>query len=341
MKKEDRATRWAKLLGVELDAPASEDLQAFVQRAKPTSPPRLQQDCLSLQRKHRFFQEADLRNSMELMLGYYLQTEKAGYVTGMHEVAAPFFLLGFQRFASVFACFVAFVKKMAPPVFLRDASASVACRCVHKLLLYHDPALCSSLDARMQAPGQLAEKWLLTLFASCIDFTLLMGFWELCLKEDSLSLPLFLAVALMQQNRDQLLSRKKEAQITVEIVSLEQLNPLCQEALALQHRTPKYFIRLVESILNGNSADLAYLDTTLVLSTGPEDVQTAHAGTFVIDFRSSQEYELGHYPCSYNLPQHLHLSYDVYRGLRSCGQCSQASLPTSSALLARHVTLLC
>lgn len=338
MKKEDRAVRWAKLLELEPNAPASPDLQAFVQRAKPTSPPRLQQDCLSLQRKHHFFQEADLRNSMELMLCYYLQTEKAVYVTGMHEVAAPFFLLGCQRFANVYACFAAFVKKMAPPVFHRDASAQIACRCVHKLLLYHDPALCSSLDARMQVPGQFAEKWLQTLFAGCIDFPLLVSFWELCLKEDSVVLPLFLAVVLVQQHRDQLLSRRKEGPIAVEIASLEQLSPLCQEAVGLQHRTPKSFVQEIEGILKGNSAALARLDTYLVLTTSSEDVQIAHVGTFVIDFRSSQDYQCGHYPCSYNLSRDLRLSYDVYRGLRSYGQCSQASPPISSAPLARPVT---
>lgn len=314
MRREDRASRWAKLLGVDLNSAASQDLQAFVQRTQPPVSSRLQQDCLSLQRRHHFFQEADLRSSMELMLSYFLQKEGMTYVSGMHEVAAPFFLLGCQRFGSVCECFGQFVKRLTPAVFSRDTSAQLACRCVHKLLLYHDPALCTALDARMQSPGQFAEKWLQTLFASHLDFMLLLSFWELCLKEENISLPLFLAVVFVKQQREQLLARKKDLQVTIEVTSLEQLTPLCQEALALQHRSPKSFVQLIESVLLGNTDDIHLLDTSMVLSTTPEEVQTSHNGTFVIDLRSSQEYQRGHYPNSYNLSRDLHLSYDIHRG---------------------------
>ena len=313
MKKEDRATRWAKLLSIDPQSAVLLDIEQFAEQSKP--PPhvqtRIQQDCLTLQRRHHYFQEANLRNSLELLLSYYIHKERISYVSGMQEVMAPFFLMGFQRFDSVYACFSGFVNRMMPGAFQKESSMGVACKLLHKLLLYHDPALCTSLDAKMIMPAQYAEKWFLTLFANCIDFMLLISFWELALKENNLSLPLFFALVLVQKHRDQLLTRKSSSkeppQISLEINSIEELDPLCQEAIALQHQTPKSFIRVIEEAV-GRLREVEGLEEMFVMQISPEDVQIARAGNFVIDLRRSADYQRGHYPCSYNLSKDLKMT---------------------------------
>ena len=308
-------TRWSKLLGIDVTPKAAAGLDYFAEHSKldPREQAVIRQDCEMLQRRLHYFKEVDLRNTLELLACYYVHTEKVTYVSGLHEVLAPFFLMGFRSFKSVYACFLAFVKKMMPRVFLREGSVEISCKLLHTLLLYHEPALCSGLDAKMLSTASFAEKWFLTLYAETIDVPLLLAFWELCLKENNITLPHFFAVVLVKHYRDQLLARKSpkdQPRINLGQLDLDQLDALCQEAIALQVQTPQSFVQLVEALVFNapRPQELMVLNSHFSLSITPEDLQPAKPGFVVIDLRPHADYLRGHYPCSYNLASDLNIT---------------------------------
>lgn len=328
MKKEDRVTRWSKLLGIDVTAKSSAGLDYFAEHSKldPREQAAIRADCELLQRRLHYFKETDLRNTVELLASYYVHTEKVAYASGLHEVLAPFFLMGFRSFKSVYACFLAFVKKMMPRVFLREGSVEVSCKLLHTLLLYHEPGLCSALDARMLNTASFAEKWFLTLYADTIDVPLLLAFWELCLKENNVTLPHFFAVVLIKHHKDQLLARKtpkEQPRINLSQLDLDQLDALCQEAITLQLQTPASFLQLIEALVftQPRPQDLMVLNSHFSLSVTPEDMQAPKPGMVVIDLRTSAEYQRGHYPCSYNLAADLNITTgkEASSGQRSYG----------------------
>lgn len=315
MKKEDRVTRWSKLLGIDVTPKSSAGLDYFAEHSKldPREQAAIRADCEQLQRRLHYFKETDLRNTLELLASYYVHTEKVTYVSGLHEVLAPFFLMGFRSFKSVYACFLAFVKKMMPHVFQREGSVEVSCKLLHTLLLYHEPGLCSALDARMMNTASFAEKWFLTLYADTIDVPLLLAFWELCLKESNITLPHFFAVVLIKHHRDQLLARrppKEQPRIVLNQLDLDQLDALCQEAITLQLQTPPSFQQLIESLVfsQPQPQDLMVLNSHFSLSVTSADILAQRPSMIVIDLRSTAEYQKGHYPCSYNLAADLNIT---------------------------------
>jgi hypothetical protein len=258
-----------------------------------------------LQRRLPIFAENELQSTLELLLTIYCRTEKVPYNSGMHELLAPFFLMGFQNFKTVFLSFRAFVSRFVPRVFHPNSSLALTCEAFHKLMLYHEPVLCSALDAKLMAPSAYAQRWFMTLFANSLDTSLLISFWEFCLQEDNPTLPYFFGLVVVSRSR----AKKNSEVLEFKVDSLKDLDDMCQEALVLQQATPHSFVEMLAEVAAHKETPThltqMYLSSRATLPTLPPDLTVRSCGYFVIDMRSSKEFYLGHYPNSFNLSSDL------------------------------------
>jgi hypothetical protein len=344
MSTNDRVTRWSNLL--DLDSQPTNILEDFSlnhpQQASIHAG-AIYADCLSLQRRLHIFEENELQSTLELLLTIYCKTEGVPYKSGMHELLAPFFLMGFQNFKTVFLSFRAFVQRFVPRVFQPNSSLTLTCQAFHKLLLYHEPVLCSALDARMQVPSSYAERWFVTLFANSLDVSLLLAFWEFCLQEDNPTLPYFFGLVVVSRSRAQVLSKKKTEFLDFKVDNIKELDDMCQEALVYQQDTPQSFVDMLSEAATQEHAPThltqMYLSSRLALPILPPDLISKNPCYFVIDIRPSEEFCTGHYPNSYNLSSDLHTSTGTaLHRQRRRGTSYQGFPPTSPAALARPVT---
>ena len=95
------------------------------------------------------------------------------------------------------------------------------------------------------------------------------------------------------------------------IYELEELDDLCQEALSLQHQTPKSYVDMMGKIIadkNIPDSEIIELLDSVALTVLPCEVQAPKPGLFVIDLRHITEYTTGHYPQAFNFPRKLKLS---------------------------------
>ena len=319
MIKEDRATRWSNLL--KIDRHIITDLDVLSPEFQKDHPDQLQiySDCQEVQHHLPMFEEAELKDYLELLLTFYCKTENIPYVSGMHEVMAAFFLLGFSGLKKVYTAFKLFVKKMMPKVFSTNSSISVIYKLFHHILMYHEPLLCSALDGKMISPSVYANKWFTTLFASSLNISLLLAFWEFCLQEQNTSLPYFFALVLLGKVKEKILNKKNLTTADIDLFKiyineLEELDDLCQEALSLQHQTPKTFVELMVKVVSENSNEDEILNELIdspALTVLPIEVQNQKPGLFVIDLRPLSEYIAGHYPQAFNFPRELKLSTGI------------------------------
>lgn len=319
MIKEDRATRWNHLL--KIDKHSNHGLQGLTPDFKRdhADQQQIHLDCHEIQNQLPMFEESELRECLEMLLTYYCKTEKVPYSSGMHEVMAAFFLLGFSGLKTVYIAFKRFVRKMMPRVFKEDSSIPLVYKVFHQLLMYHEPLLCSALDGKMITPQIYANKWFTTLFASSLNISLLLAFWEFCLQERNPTLPYFLALVYLGKTKEKILNKRNLSIVDLElfqfyISELESLDDLCQEALSLQHQTPKTYVDMMESLISDRkvpeSKSLTLIDS-VALSIFPSEVVLAKPGLFVIDMRPIEEYTSGHYPQAFNFPRSLKLSTGI------------------------------
>ena len=316
MIKEDRATRWNTLLKIDHHSMSNlQDLTPDYKRDHPDQS-QIHTDCQEIQSQLPMFEESELKEYLELLLTYYCKTEKLPYSSGMHEVMAAFFLLGFSGLKAVYIAFKLFVRKMMPRAFKEDSSVPLTYKVFHQLLMYHEPLLCSALDGKMITPQIYAYKWFKTLFASSLNISLLLAFWEFCLQEQNPTLPYFFALVYLSKNKEKILNKRNLSMNDLEvfqfyICELESLDELCQEALALQHQTPKSYVEMMETIITERKfpeAETLDLIDSVALTILPSEVQMPKPGLFVIDLRPMEEYMSGHYPQSFNFPRTLQLS---------------------------------
>lgn len=67
-------------------------------------------------------------------------------MTGMHEMMAPFFLIGFQSVNTLYVCFEKFMAKCVPTLYADSGRTfDLLARVFHHLLLYHDPLIGNQL----------------------------------------------------------------------------------------------------------------------------------------------------------------------------------------------------
>lgn len=318
MIKEDRATRWTNLL--KIDKHSMSKLGNLTPDFELDHEDQLaiHADCQDIQSQLPMFEENELRVYLELLLTYYCKSKKIPYTSGMHEVMAAFFLLGFSGIKTVYSAFDLFIRKMMPCIFHLPSSLPSTFKLFHQLLMYHEPLLCSTLDGKMILPSTYGSKWFTTLFASSLNISLLLAFWEFCLQEQNPTLPYFFGLVYMSKIKEKVLNKKNLSVNDLDlfqfyITELEELDDLCQEALSMQSQTPTSFVTLIEKVVMNKHIDLdaEALIESVALSVLPSDAFIPKPGRFVVDLRAKKVYMSGHYPQAFNFPSKLKLSTGI------------------------------
>lgn len=274
---------------------------------------QIHQDCQSLQKKCSLFLESDLKNALEMLLTFYCKSNSISYVSGLHEILAPFFVLRFTSLKTVYGAFSAFIEKMMPRLFLKESSINYSYKIFQRLLLYHDPLLSNNLQSAISNNSLIIEKWFYSCMSSCLDITMLLEFWERCLVEKSTVFPYYFAVAMLIKKRD-LLTKKHKKRIILEIniTEIDELNAIMRDAENLQNTTPKFFNRLIRKLVVNedmpDSLDIYSLENTLILPISCKEVKKSKSELIIIDVRRNKYYKQGHFPQSYNLSVDLQIS---------------------------------
>jgi Rab-GTPase-TBC domain len=319
MIKEDRASRWNSLLKIDKHSKCQFNVLSSEFKKDHPDQQQIHFDCQEIQKQLPMFEENELREYLELVLTFYCKAENLPYSTGMHEVMAPFFLLGFNGLKTVYVAFKLFVKRMMPRVFKDQSSITDIYKIFHHLLMYHEPLLCNALDGKMITPQIFGEKWFTTLFASSLNSSLLLAFWEFCLQEKNVTLPYFFALVFLAKIKEKILNKRNLSNQDLDlfqfyICELEELSDLFQEALSLQRHTPKSYLEVMERVISERSetgTEIRELIDSVTLTILPHEVQSPKTGMFVIDLRPFEEYTSGHYPSAFNFPRKLKLSTGI------------------------------
>ena len=107
------------------------------------------------------------------------------------------------------------------------------------LLLYFDPQLAQHVDHHNILPELYATPWFITLFARDCHLDVLYFLWDVYLIEDDPFFHYFLALALLVQQRDHLLSLDASAlPISLRQLRLSSLLTLLSKARSLREQTP-------------------------------------------------------------------------------------------------------
>lgn len=325
MNTEDRIIRWSKLLQIsQIDL----DLSPLVKHSGELSHPDFQKirtDAENLYQKWQIFSESELRETLEWLLTFYCKSKGISYISGMHELLAPFFLIGFQSVSTLYEHFEKFVNKVIPSFYKENGkNVDLMSKIFHNLLLYYDPTICNLLDSQLWILSKYSNKWFLNLFASNLEISLLLAFWELILIENYVELPVFFGLILIIRNRSFLLNKPlgkmlspefiKEKIVDVFITDLDELETLISQAKNLISNCPKSVLNLIRNIILGNikPIDIYNIENSYILEQDISTCINIKKKQFIIDLREFEEYSKNHLQRSFCLPISLNLSTEEY-----------------------------
>jgi len=318
----DRATRWSKLLKLPKNPQPLKDFPADSEHPDKEA---IHKDCQEVHKTFARFEESELKDYLEYLVTVFCLQKGIPYTSGIHYLLAPFFLIGFSSLNKAYAAFCSFIKKMTPRAFKEKSSLEYTYKLFHSLLMYHEPFVCNFLDANMLSPQDYSHEWFVCLFATRINISILLAFWETCLQENNFTLPYFVGLVVIARQKEKILSKRnlEGGAFDFSIDELEEMDSVYQEAINLQYQTPRTFITIIEQ-LTLHSPESFYVEViqkSIGLPILASDVQYPKPGLFVIDLRKAPEYLSGHYPQSFNIPKDLNLSTGklyIDRGTMEC-----------------------
>lgn len=128
------------------------------------------------------------------------------YWQGLDSLLSSFVTLNYNDESIAFGCLQEMVRRYLKNFFMKENSSFLQGHLLtfRQLMCYHDPELAVHLFNIDYHPELYAIPWFLTLFAHIIHIDKIYRLWDRLLLEQT-SFPLFLAVAIMQILRDQLL----------------------------------------------------------------------------------------------------------------------------------------
>ena len=200
------------------------------------------------------------------------------------------------------------------------------------LVQYHDPELCSVLDTKRITTDQFSLGWFQTLFASCCTPSVIMTMWDIYFQQSDPFLIFFLALTMLINGRDQVLSMKDdEKEKVIETLAsmpcaLEQddVADFCSLAQYYNNKTPTSFKTDLLKVLFGMSTEhdggenkrvdpsvaqalclpvtvYELVDNTLTRQN-PDGVKF-----FLVDCRPASQYNCGHLATAFHLDSGLML----------------------------------
>lgn len=313
MPRQDYIPKWLKLLGDE----AKQKQSLFEKHPENyildhPDQTTIHKDCQSLESKSPIFLESELKNTLERLLTYYCKTEEISYQSGLHEILAPFFIMKFNNLKTVYGAFCAFVDKMMPKIFHAEKILDYGYNIFQKLMMYHEPLTFNTLQASFPGHAQIVKKWLLTSMASCLETIHLIKFWEYCLSEQNLTLPIFIAISILYRQRDKFMKKNKSKKVmNLDEIEIDNIEDLIKEAVSYQQSTPKSFEKIIKKVLIIQSTPKSYLknfEKYSILKISRKEILGNPSNYIIIDTRSLDSYLKGHFTQSFNLSLDLSIA---------------------------------
>ncbi|XP_045207764.1 TBC1 domain family member 23-like [Mercenaria mercenaria] len=245
---------------------------------------------------------------------------------GWLDILQPLLALKLSK-AELYNCFYALTNKY----ITRDCRKNGKPFHLFRLLLqYHDPELCSFLDTKRITPDIYAQSWFRSLFASVCDLKVILNMWDVYLQTSDPFLCFFMALVILVNARDQLLSAEdKDKQSIVDLIAsfpsaleAEDIEDFCSLAQYYGSKTPQSFRRDYERPLFGTSLGQMksseetdqQLSQMLCLPVGVGELLQANSPAggdgvryFVVDCRPAEQYNSGHLPTAMHLDANLML----------------------------------
>lgn len=311
MPRHNHVPKWLKLLGE--DAKLKQNLfEKYPENFRLDHPDQaaIHSDCQSLESKSPIFQETDLKNALELLLTYYCKTEEISYKSGLHEVLAPFFIMRFNNLKTVYGAFSTFIEKMIPGAYSSEKNSDYFYSVFQKLMMYHEPILFNTLQSAHSTHVPIVKKWFLTAMASLLETGSLLKLWEFCFTEKNYTLPLFVAIAVLYRQRENLQKKNKAKGFCFE-ESGDDIQGIIQEAVAYQKNTPESFNALIYKVLVEKSISkthLRALESVSILSASEKELKKAPANYIIIDTRPLKVYQKAHFGQSFSFSSELFIT---------------------------------
>lgn len=196
-----------------------------------------------------YFSQKDKEN-LEKILTFYCKETKMSYKQGLNEVAAPFLLLT-TSLSNSYQLFCLFMKRNLQDFFDDEEflSLQMFLKFLEFLLKYHEPDLYFFLKTNDLTPELFATPWFLTVFCSKIPIDLVYILWDLYLFDNDRINILFLALALLQNSKDEImnsdLSNLPQYLTTLSFKTSKAIEEIYLRAKEIKAKTPKSFLLFI------------------------------------------------------------------------------------------------
>ncbi|XP_023723850.1 TBC1 domain family member 23 isoform X3 [Cryptotermes secundus] len=266
-------------------------------------------------------------SDLESILTFYCKSKSLKYEkgNGWIEILLPLIALKLPRsetynlFEAIKNCYIPrCCKKNGTPFHL-----------FRLLLLYHDPELCSFLDTKRISPDLYCLSWFQSLFAATCTLPVVQAMWDLYFQQADSFFLFFLALVMVVNAREQILSMKNEnKQNIVDTLSsmpcaleANDVTDFCSLAQYYALKTPGSFRKDLLKVLYGDSDDLtetSSISQALCLPVSAEELVENAESTqnldsiecvrfFLVDCRPAEQYNAGHLPTAFHLDCNLML----------------------------------
>ncbi|ELU13461.1 hypothetical protein CAPTEDRAFT_183535 [Capitella teleta] len=293
----------------------------------------LREDCHTLvdELANEEDEKLSVSSDLESILTFYCKSRALNYAkdNGWLNVLQPMLAMKYSK-ADLYNCFYAFITKYIPRECHKNGKPFHLFRL---LLQYHDPELCSFLDTKKITPDTYAQNWFSSLFAASCDLKVILSMWDVYLQHTDPFLVFFLALVIIVNAKDQILSMDKSA-TKQEIIdkmttfpsalAADDVEDFCALAQYYSTRTPQSFRRDYQGPLFGTSlkdrsgrpqADLvANVSQMLCLPVSVSELLQANQEEpgdqvryFVVDCRPAEQYNAGHLSTAFHLDANLML----------------------------------
>ncbi|OQS07389.1 hypothetical protein THRCLA_00590 [Thraustotheca clavata] len=293
-------------------------------------------------RPKEFEDRAAVEHSLLHVLTFYCRAKNIRYKQGMNEVLAPFLLLLWtsndeDNTKLVYQCFYTFIDKYLTNVYSDREFRSLQCsmRLLRLLLLYHDPRLCTYLDEHDMTPELYVTPWFMTLFARNTSPDIIYALWDAILLYDDPTLLHFVALSLLQDQRETLLkadaAELPQVLTSLGLTSVEHTQTLIQRALKTMQTTPSSFRRDVLTVCYKPLTDrtvsaLKQIGNTSCMTLHPQELVSYMVqkvqGTLstamnmiILDCRSFQAFQEYHLSLSYHIDPDVVANAEAFRVL--------------------------
>eukprot|EP01126_Amoeba_proteus_P055313 TRINITY_DN6854_c0_g1_i5.p1 TRINITY_DN6854_c0_g1~~TRINITY_DN6854_c0_g1_i5.p1 ORF type:complete len:447 (-),score=89.97 TRINITY_DN6854_c0_g1_i5:245-1585(-) len=202
-----RGEIWAAILGVESQEVLEKFWNSIDFSVVHPSDYQISLDVPRCHQYHHLLSSPEGHTKLSLVLQAWVRCNPSlNYWQGIDSLVAPFLTLHFNNLPKALYCLQQVVELYLKPFFHKEKSIYLQehLTIYKQLLSYLDPELAMHLHKERFNPDLYAIPWFLTLFAHIFSLDKIVKIWDILLISPP-SLPLFIAVAIVQQLREVLL----------------------------------------------------------------------------------------------------------------------------------------